>query len=74
MAEERTYPKGIMAFKPKPQAPEFVVSNILIKRDEFIAWLNSPEMFTEDEIRLDVLLSKDRAKHNIQVNTYKKNG
>jgi hypothetical protein len=71
---EKKYPQGINAYRPKPQAPSFVVSNIVIKKDEFIEWLNSEDNFMEDEIRLDLLLSKDGAKHNLQINTYKKQG
>lgn len=68
---EKKYPKGVFAFKPKASAPDFIVTNIVIKKEEFLAWLET-DMFLEEEIRLDVLISKDRTKHNVQVNEWKK--
>ena len=51
---DNNFPQGIRAFKPRPNAPEWIIGDISINRDELVAWLqNQP-----NEVKLQLLLSK----------------
>ena len=73
---EQKFPKGIRAFKPRENAPDFVVTELVINLKELgIFWRENDDLLTdykgEDQLKLTVLKSKDGTKHNIQVNTFK---
>jgi hypothetical protein len=73
---EQKFPKGIRAFKPRENAPQFVVSELVIDPKELMQYCNeNKNLLTDykgaDQLKLTVLLSKDGTKHNIQVNTFK---
>jgi hypothetical protein len=73
---EQKFPKGIRAFKPRENAPQFVVSELVIDPKELVHYCNeNKNLLTDykgaDQLKLTVLLSKDGTKHNIQVNTFK---
>ena len=42
MSQEKNFAKGFI-FKRNPKSPDFVVGNISVKVDEFIAWLKANE-------------------------------
>lgn len=74
MAQEKIYPKGIMAFSPRQGAPDFVKGSLVITPRELIDWLKQNEgLLTEYEgkkqIRLD-LLEGNKGLY-VAVNTYK---
>jgi hypothetical protein len=73
---EQKFPKGIRAFKPRENAPDFVVTELVVNLKELgIFWRENDDLLTdykgEDQLKLTVLKSKDGTKHNIQVNTFK---
>jgi hypothetical protein len=73
---EQKFPKGIRAFKPRENAPQFVVSELVIDPKELVQYCNENKNLLidykgADQLKLTVLLSKDGTKHNIQVNTFK---
>ena len=73
---EQKFPKGIRAFKPRENAPQFVISELVIDPKELVQYCNeNKNLLTDykgaDQLKLTVLLSKDGTKHNIQVNTFK---
>ena len=73
---EAKFPKGIRAFKPRENAPDFVVTELVINLKELgVFWRENDDLLTdykgEDQLKLTVLKSKDGTKHNIQVNTFK---
>ena len=41
---KKIFPIGMRAFAPRPNVPEWVVGNLVISIDEFIAFLNSDEV------------------------------
>lgn len=51
---DNNFPQGIRAFKPRPNAPEWIISDLIIKKDELLVWLeNQP-----NEVKLQMCLSK----------------
>jgi hypothetical protein len=51
---ETTFPEGIRAFKPTPNAPQWIISDLTINKAELLVWLqNQP-----NEVKLQVCLSK----------------
>ena len=73
---EQKFPKGIRAFKPRENAPQFVVSELVIDPKELVQYCKDNQNLLSDykgteQLKLTVLLSKDGTKHNIQVNTFK---
>ena len=73
---EQKFPKGIRAFKPRENAPDFVVTELVVTLKELgVFWRENDDLLTdykgEDQLKLTVLKSKDGTKHNIQVNTFK---
>lgn len=65
---EKQFPEGISAYKPNPNAPEFIIADILVKKD-FIAYFNTNSK--HGEMRLQVKLSKG-GKYYIDINDYQK--
>jgi len=51
MSNDTEFAKGIIVKPPREGAPEYVKAKISIKREEFIAWLQSVE---GDWVNLDV--------------------
>lgn len=73
---EQKFPQGVRAFKPRENAPDFIVTELVIAIDLLIQYMNdNPDVCsywnTEKQIKLTVLKSKDGTKHNVQVNTFK---
>ena len=52
---EKIFVNGLMAQKPRDQAPDWVICNISIKREELIAWLSAEN---KDWINVQVCESK----------------
>ena len=76
---EQKFPKGIRAFKPRENAPQFVVSELVIDPKELVQYCKDNQNLLSDykgteQLKLTVLLSKDGTKHNVQVNTFKPKG
>ena len=67
MTKEKKFPKGLFAKKPHDKAPDFIITNISLKRQELIDWLNSQ---TDEWINIDAKISKD-GKHYVEVNDWK---
>lgn len=66
-AEEtsKDFPKGIICFNPHDNAPDFVLGNLVINKDELEEWLNDPsnDNFHDNkkyglQLKLDILKSK----------------
>lgn len=70
------YPNGVRAFKPKPNAPSFIVSELIITPEELVPYMDAnPDMCTHyntlRQIKLQITVSKDGNSHSVQVNTFK---
>lgn len=63
-----TFPEGIRVFKPHERAPNSIVANILLNRDELITWLQKQD----ESVRLDMKLSQ-KGTYYCSVNDYKPN-
>ena len=73
---EQKFPKGVRAFKPRDNAPDFVVTEIVIDPKELVQYCKENQNLLTDykgqaQLKLTVMKSKDGTKHDIQVNTYK---
>ena len=65
---EAIFPIGIRAYKPNSNAPEYIITELDIQRDDFLAWLHSQG----ERVKLTVKLSKSGT-YYVQVNDYKVN-
>lgn len=63
---EAIFPIGIRAYKPNSNAPEYIIAELDIQRDDFLAWLHSQG----ERVKLTVKLSKTGA-YYVQVNDFK---
>lgn len=78
MANEKVFPKGVMAFKPHASAPSFVKGTIVITLDDFKEFVNGDgfnhltEYNGKKQLKLQITESKDGGKYVISVDTYKK--
>lgn len=63
---EAIFPTGIRAYKPNSNAPEYIIAELDIQRDDFLAWLHSQG----DRVKLTVKLSKTGT-YYVQVNDFK---
>lgn len=76
MSNQKFYPKGLLAFAPKENAPSFVLPDIVINVDELIEWLQTEgkKHYTDykgkSQIKLSQVKTKD-GKVSISVNTWK---
>ena len=75
---EQKFPKGIRAFKPRENAPQFIVTELVVNAKELFEYtMQNQSLLTdykgESQLKLTVMVSKDGTKHNIQVNTFKPN-
>lgn len=68
MAKEIRFPLGMRYYAPRENAPDFVLANILIDKDEFISFLVKEE---DNRIQIDVLRSKSTGKPYLSVSDYK---
>jgi hypothetical protein len=48
------FPTGLYANRPKENAPNFIIANLSIKRDEFIEWLKGQK----EQVYIDIKESK----------------
>lgn len=69
---EKQYAKSIWFNKPNSHAPEFVIGNISISKDNFIEWLKNQEPNEKGYIYLSVLDGKNKKEPYITVDNYKK--
>jgi len=67
MAGEKEYAEGIWPKKPTPNAPDFILMNIGLEREELIKWLQT----FEDEY-VDVTIFEGKTKPYVRLNTYNK--
>ena len=51
------FPNGLIAYQKHPNAADFVLCNLVIKKQELIAWLN--KHVEGDQVRLSVLKKKN---------------
>jgi hypothetical protein len=76
MANERIFPKGLIAFKPKDTAPTWVKASVMITLDDFKAWVNGEgkEHLTDyngkKQLKLQITETKD-GKFSFSVDTFK---
>lgn len=75
---ERVFPKGVMAFKPLPQAPTWVKASISITLNDLVEFCkgDGAQYLTEyngkKQIKLQITENKADGKFSITVDTYKK--
>lgn len=75
---ETQFIEGIIAFRPKEGAPEFILSDIVINPKELNAFLREhPEAINESEkygeqVRLTLKTAKNGGGHYLQLSNYKK--
>ena len=67
MAKEIRFPEGMRYFAPRENAPDFVLANISINRDVFIAFLSKEG----EKVQIDVLRSKSTGKPYLSVSDFK---
>ena len=67
---ERKYPKGIWFNQPHPNAPDFVIGKISIKRQDFLEWLDKQNVNEKGYIYLDVKESREGEPY-CEVNDFK---
>lgn len=78
MAADKVFAKGVMAFKPLPQAPAFVKGTIVITLDDLNNFVNGDgaQYLTDyngkKQIRLQITENKSDGKYSIAVDTWKK--
>jgi hypothetical protein len=75
MANEKQYPKGLIAFKPNSNAPYFVKASVVISPNTLLEWLQSNQNLLTDykgspQLKLQ-LLENDKGLY-FAVDTYKK--
>jgi hypothetical protein len=65
---ENEFIDGLMVKKPNEKAPEFIIANISIKREELIEWLQGKN---EEWINADIKVSKEKGTYYASVNNWK---
>ena len=66
MSEEKQFAKGLIV-KKNPSAPDFVICNLSIKKDEFIQWLQTQQT---EWVNISCKTSKG-GKHYADLDTWK---
>jgi hypothetical protein len=51
----KQFPEGIRVFQPFPDAPAWVIGQMLISKQELVEWLNKQP---KDQLRIDILKAK----------------
>ena len=72
---DKIFPKGIIAFAPNSNAPDWVLGDVVINLDEFAQWVkDNPDLLTNYKNQRQLKLSLTKGKENrpsLSVNTYK---
>lgn len=72
------FPQGLRVFPPRPNAPDFVVGDMVIFPTELMEWISAEgqEWLTEyqgkAQLKLKILRNKNNEGINIMVDTYRK--
>jgi len=75
MAQEKIYPKGIIAFNKNEKAPDFVKGSVIINPRELVDWIKeNPQLLTDykDQKQLKLQLLEGQKGLYFTVDTYKK--
>ena len=75
MAQEKIYPKGIIAFSKNEKTPDFVKGSVIINPRELVDWIKeNPQLLTEykDQKQLKLQLLEGQKGLYFTVDTYKK--
>ena len=64
---DKVFVNGLRVYKPNDRAPDFVIANIVINRDELIEWLKS----NGDTVKVDIKNGRT-GKYYAEVNTYQR--
>jgi len=75
MAQEKIYPKGIIAFSKNEKQPDFVKGSVIINPRELVDWIKeNPQLLTEykDQKQLKLQLLEGQKGLYFTVDTYKK--
>ncbi len=56
----KEYPKGLYFNERRPNAPEFVIGGLSIKKFELLEWLDGKQASESGYINLDILQGKER--------------
>jgi hypothetical protein len=51
----KQFPEGIRVFQPFPDAPAWVIGQMLVTKSELVDWLNKQP---KDQLRIDILKAK----------------
>lgn len=62
--------QGLYYNQPRQGAPEFVIGNLSIQRDQFQSWLAQQETDEKGYLKLDILTSRE-GKPYIKLNDWK---
>jgi Ni2+-binding GTPase involved in maturation of urease and hydrogenase len=65
MSNNKQFVNGVRAYKPKDNAPTWIVANLLINKQDLVQWLQSQP----DVIRADIKQSKTGT-YYLEVNSY----
>ena len=74
---DKIFPKGITAFAPRDNAPDFVLGTVIITPEDFITWMKENSQYLSDyngkaQLRLNLTKSKD-GRPSMAVDTWKPN-
>ena len=69
MAQEKAFVDGLFYNEKHPNAPEFVLGSISIKKDEFIQWLEKQDSSDAGYVKIDFKMSQ-KGKPYAELNTY----
>ena len=76
MAQDKVYPKGLMAFAPHANAPQWVKGSIVITPEELVKWMEeNPNHLRNSEkygMQLKLQLTENNGKLSLSVDTYQK--
>lgn len=64
---DKQFINGLLAYKPRDTAPDFIKANILVYRDDLIRWLETQG----EKIKIDLKESR-KGKWYAELNTYTK--
>lgn len=70
METEKQFVEGIMAYRPRENAPDWIKLNLVLNKDALIMWLESQETDEKGHIRIDLKESK-AGKLYLEKNTWK---
>jgi len=68
---DKVFANGMYFNKPLPQAPDFVLGNMSLNKDQFTKWLDQQEVDDKGYLKIDIKESQ-QGKVYCELNTYKK--